>query len=56
VDCKHRPRRLDTKNGYEHCMWCVETGNCDGKGGYCRPHGVVWAVNEDRRMAAENGA
>lgn len=47
-DCQHRPRKADTKAGYEACMFCVETGECDGKKGWCRRHEVVWAVWLDR--------
>lgn len=43
-DCQHRPRTADIDAGYEACMVCVETGECDGKKGWCRRHSVTWDV------------
>jgi hypothetical protein len=54
--CTHRPRKADTEAGYTGCMFCTETGDCDGKGGYCKRHGVVWDVWQDRMADARNSA
>jgi hypothetical protein len=48
LDCTHKPRKKDAEAGYEGCMFCVETGECDGHKGYCAPHGVAWDVWQDR--------
>ena len=54
--CSHRASKADTDAGYEACMFCIETGGCDGKKGYCHPHRVVWDVWADRMADAKNSA
>jgi len=45
--CTHDPNMHDKANGYQNCMWCVETGDCDGKPGECGPHSYTWHREND---------
>ena len=54
--CSHIPRKKDIEAGYSACMFCVETGECDGKKNYCRRHGVTWSVYDDGMADARNSA
>ena len=56
MTCTHRPRKADTEAGYPVCMFCEETGECDGRKGFCARHGVTWDVWADRMADAKNSA
>ena len=47
MSCKHDPSKRDQEEGYEHCMWCENTGDCDGDTGVCTFHEPTWAQHED---------
>ncbi len=40
--CTHKPSKNDSEAGYDCCMFCDETGNCDGGRGECRYHAPTW--------------
>ena len=47
MPCQHKPSKRDEEEGYLHCMWCENTGDCDGHTNVCKFHAPTWAQHDD---------
>ena len=47
MPCQHKPSERDIEEGYKHCMWCENTGDCDGHTNVCEFHAPTWAQHDD---------